>query len=94
MAEFRQMGRLAFREEGNNWNVYYALPDTMQDAIWIGSIAMRFIAGPENRRRKKDFMRMMRACVDELIKELTGQQLHWPEPDGHTAPESERGGSA
>lgn len=94
MTIFRQMGRLAFREEGSNWNVYYALPDTMEGAIWIGSIAMRFIAGPEHARRKKDFMRLMRACVDELVKEVTGAQLQWPEPEGHKAPESERGGNA
>lgn len=94
MPTFKPMGRLAFREEGRNWNVYYALTGTMENAIWIGSIAMRFIEGPENWRRKKEFMRMMRNCVDELVKELTGQQLHWPEPEGHKAPESERGGSA
>jgi len=94
MSKLEPIGRLAFREEGRNWNVYYALNGTMEDSIWVGSIAMRFVDGPQNRRRKKEFMRLMRDCVTELLKELTGQTAVWPEPEGHKAPEGERGGSA
>ena len=38
--DLKQIGRLAFRHEGANWNAYYAMPDSMADAVPIGSIRM------------------------------------------------------
>jgi len=38
-----EVGRLAMRHEGTNWNAYYASTETMEGAILLGSIAMRFI---------------------------------------------------
>jgi hypothetical protein len=35
-------GRLALRVEGEFWNAYYAMPGTMRDAIFLGSIRMKF----------------------------------------------------
>lgn len=85
----QKIGRLAMRHEGNNWNAYYALPGTMDGAIFLGSIGMRFIAN--NPDRKAAFMDFMRDAVGDLIEELTGQRPVWPE-GAHSAPESERSG--
>ena len=83
------VGRLALREEGSNWNAYYALTDTMEGAFPLGSIAMRFVVGhPE---RHKAFIGLMREAVSDLIFELTGQRPTWP--DGvQPAPQHERAG--
>jgi len=84
----QKMGRLAMRHEGAMWNAYYAMPDTMEGALLLGSIAMRFV---ENVDRKNAFMAMMRDAVSEVIFEQTGQRPTWP--DGvQAAPEHERAG--
>jgi hypothetical protein len=84
-----QIGRLAMRDEGSLWVAYYALPDTMKGAIFLGSIAMRFVVNaPE---RKAAFMGIMRDAVSDIIEETTGRRPTWP--DGpRTAPEHERSG--
>lgn len=84
-----KVGRLAMRHEGSNWNAYYALTDTMVDAIPLGSIAMRFIVNSPN--RKAAFMDFMRGAVSDLIEEKTGIRPVWPE-GAHAAPETERAG--
>lgn len=90
--EFAQkIGRLALREEGSMWNAYYALPDTMEGAIFIGSIAMRFVRDHELRRNI--FIGLMRDAVSDLMEELLGARPTWPEGPV-TAPEHERGGNA
>lgn len=84
-----KVGRLALREEGKFWNAYYALPDSMEDAILLGSIAMRFVAG--NQERKDTFMGLMRESVSDILEEQTGHRPTWP--DGpQRAPEHERAG--
>jgi hypothetical protein len=85
----QQIGRLALRHEGNWWNAYYAMPDTMDGAILLGSIAMRFV---EMQERKNAFMTLMREAVSDIIEEKTGTRPTWPEPRGQPAPESERSG--
>jgi hypothetical protein len=85
-----QIGRLAMRHEGKFWNAYYAMPSTMEDAIFLGSIAMRFVEQPD---RKDAFLAMMREAVSDIIEETTGTRPSWP--DGpQRAPESERSGHA
>jgi hypothetical protein len=84
-----KIGRLALREEGKFWNAYYALPDSMEDAILLGSIAMQFVAG--NQERKDAFMGLMRESVADLIEETAGARPSWPEGP-HRAPEAERSG--
>jgi hypothetical protein len=84
-----KIGRLAMRHEGTFWNAYYALPDTMDDALPLGSIAVRFIAG--NEERKTAFMSLMREAVSDLIEEQTGQRPTWPE-GVQPAPHHERAG--
>ena len=79
------MGRLAYREEGAMWNCYYARPDTMEDAIWLGSLAMRMAVVPAVKRR---FMDLMRDASQQLIEEVTGAKITlWHE---RPAPEHER----
>lgn len=68
------MGRLAMREEGEDWKAYYALPDTMTDAIFLGSIKMRFVTVAS---RKKAFMDLMREAVSDLIEEKVGIRPVW-----------------
>ena len=85
----KQFGRLALRHEGNFWNAYYALPDTMDKAVHLGSIAMVFVA--QNQERKNAFMNLMRECVGDILEQETGERPTWP--DGpQPAPESERSG--
>lgn len=83
-----KVGRLAMRHEGTMWNAYYAHNETMDGAILVGSIAMRFVADVD---RKTAFMDMMRDAVADIIEEKTGQRPTWP--DGpQAAPERERAG--
>jgi hypothetical protein len=86
-----QIGRLAMRVEGDYWAAYYALPNTMENSVLLGKIALRFIADME---RKAEFMAMMREAVSDLIEEQTGKRPIWPDLEGQPAPESERSGSA
>jgi len=86
----QQIGRLAMRHEGNNWNAYYALPNEMSGAIFLGSITMQAVVNNED--RKKQFMHMMRDIVADIIQEQFGVRPTW---DSDTpAPEHERAGHA
>jgi hypothetical protein len=81
-----RVGRLALRVEGAFWNAYYAMPDTMKDAIFLGSIRIRFVEDP---MRKNVFMALMQEAVSDIIEETTGERPDWP--DGpQPAPEQER----
>ena len=90
-APLQKVGRLALHHEGAFWNAYYAMPDTMEGAPLLGSIAMRFIVN--NPERKSTFMDFMREAVADLIEETTGQRPTWPEGP-QAAPERERAGHA
>lgn len=87
----KRIGRLAMRHEGAMWNAYYAMPDTMQGALLLGSIGMAFVS--KSPGRKQAFMAMMQEAVADLIEEQTGQRPTWPEAP-KAAPESERAGHA
>lgn len=81
-----EVGRLAFREEGTMWNAYWAMPDTMVNAIWLGSIAMKGIVN--NTRRKEAFMDLMQDLATEVLEDITGEKVEaWKR---RTAPEHER----
>jgi len=84
-----QIGRLSMRHEGDNWVAYYALPESMDDAIMLGSIRMR-IATVE--ARKEAFMALMRDAVSDIIETETGIRPEWG--GAKPAPEHERSGSA
>ena len=87
----QKIGRLAMRHEGAFWNAYYALPDTMEGALHLGSIAMRFVT--DNPERKEAFMAMMKDAVADILEEQTGSRPTFPD-GAQPAPESERGGHA
>ena len=84
MAVETKSGRLAFRVEGEMWNCYYALPDTMKDAIWLGSIHMVIARNPN---RKEMFITMMKECLNEFFVDNKMIVDHW---NIETAPEHER----
>ena len=86
----QEMGRLAMRVEGDWWNAYYAMPNTMEGALHLGSIRMAFVA--DDWQRKELFMSMMKDAVSEIIKERIGVEATWPE--ARPAPEHERSGKA
>ena len=52
-----QIGRLAMRKEGDNWNAYFAAPGNMHTPIFLGSI--RIGAVLNNPERKAAFAAMM-----------------------------------
>lgn len=83
-----QIGRLALRHEGNFWNAYYALPDTMHGAVLIGSIAMTCVRTQE---RKEAFMELMKLSIGDIIAERRGIKVEWPN-EVQQAPENERSG--
>lgn len=84
-----QIGRLALRVEGDWWNAYYAVPDSMEKAIHLGSLRMAIAARPA---RKAGFMALMREAVADLIEEKVGVRPTWGGPEN--APEHERAGQA
>lgn len=88
--KMQQIGRLAMRQEGPFWNAYYALPDTMDKALPIGSIAMAAIV--DHPERKQAFMGLMREFVADIIEKKCGVRPFMPGPQ--PAPEHERSGNA
>ena len=84
-----KIGRLAMRREGTMWNAYYALPNTMEGAALIGSIAIAFVT--DNHERRQAFMDMMLSIAADHIETSTGQR---PTMNVTDAPEHERSGNA
>lgn len=82
------IGRLAMRHEGEFWNAYYAMPGTMEGAILLGSIQIRFV---QDEARKSAFLDFMCEAVSDILEELTGQRPTWTDPP-QPAPEHERHG--
>jgi hypothetical protein len=80
----QQIGRLAFRVEGEKWVCYYAKPDTMDGAIWMASIAMYIV---RDEGRKGAFMTLMRETLGDFLEEKIGHVTSW---ETKPAPESER----
>ena len=90
--KFHGVCRLAMREEGHMWNAYFAQMHTMDNALLIGSIAMKLVEDSD--ALKTAFLAVMRDAVSVMLKEITGaDEIEWPEPMGHKAPEHERGGN-
>jgi hypothetical protein len=80
----QRAGRIAFRVEGRQWVAYWALPDTMDDAIWLGAIHMALVKDED---RKRTFMALIESAVVEVFPELV-------EMREERAPEHERAGIA
>ena len=87
----QEVGRLAFRQEGEWWNAYWS-PDqhSMKRAILLGSIRMG--AAMLSVPAKEGLMAAMQAAFDGIVHDLLNQTPSWSEP--HEAPESERSGHA
>lgn len=85
----QQMGRIALRVEGENWNAYYALPNTMEGALYLASIRMALVQRDD---RKQAFMNLMRAVVGDIIEGTAGERPEWLSP--RPAPEKDRSGNA
>jgi len=80
--------RLALRQEGDWWNAYLALADTMEGAKLIGTIKIGAVANDP--KIKKDFMKLMQRVLANAIKDTTGTKpKDW---DIGPAPEAERSG--
>ena len=88
MTKTRKMPiRLALRHEGQWWNAYMALPDTMEGAKLIGSI---LIGAARDEKIKRAFMDVMTATMAVAIKDVTGKYPdEWHESD---APPHEKAG--
>ena len=87
----QKVGRLALRQEGENWNAYYAMPESMEGAIWLGSIKLKFV--PAGSARYAAFLSLMRECLADVIEETFGARPTFP--DGvQPAPDNERAGNA
>jgi PRTRC genetic system protein C len=83
-----QVGRLALREEGSSWVAYYAMPGTMEGAIFLGAIRMGAVTTRPERRQQ--FMDLMREVVSDTIEDTVGTRPTWGGPQ--KAPEHERSG--
>ena len=90
MTHQSQIGRLAMREEGQNWVAYWADTGTMEGAVFLGAIRMAFVA--HNKKRKQGFIDLMTACAADVIEDITGTRPDWNKPQ--SAPESEKSGNA
>jgi hypothetical protein len=81
-----QVGRLAFREEGEYWNAYFAAEHTMDGALLLGSIRLGVARhSPEIRAA---FMKLVQSVFDEAAYALIGKAAIWSVPVA--APELER----
>ncbi len=82
-----QIGRLAFRHEGEFWNAYWApYMDRMSGSVLLASIRMDLV--DNNTVMKDQFMAINKAAFGSVIKGITGQTPQWNEPQ--PAPEKER----
>jgi hypothetical protein len=88
MTEKKAAGRLAMRVEGENWNAYCALQETMDGAIPIGSISLNAVRNYP--ACKQAFLDLMISIVSEIIRDITGETPTWTGPE--PAPEHERAG--
>jgi hypothetical protein len=88
LKDMKQIGRLAIRGEGEFVNAYYALPDTMDKALLLGSMHRSLLeASPE---LFEDWKKMMWAVVAMLIEDIAG--VAPGAPNETPAPEHERAG--
>ncbi|MHB1310494.1 MAG: hypothetical protein ACYC3L_00660 [Gemmatimonadaceae bacterium] len=81
--------RLAMRVEGEWWNAYAALPDTMDGAHLLGSVRL---SGMQDLARKNAFIRLMSDVLGFYLTQKLGTGVVWGEPE--RAPEHERSGRA
>jgi hypothetical protein len=84
MKRKQEVGRIAFRVEGQWWNAYWApRQDSMEGAVHLGSVRMALAAAPAV---KASFMDTMKQAFEVATKEA----LAWG--GAVRAPERERSG--
>ena len=66
-----RIGRLAMREEDNKWVAYYARPDTMDGAAWLGAVHVSIASNPF---RRQQFLNMMTDIVADILEQLSGRR--------------------
>jgi hypothetical protein len=89
MAKAIEVGRIAFRHEGENWNAYWApRHDSMAGAILMMSIQMSLVG--DGGKLKDEFMALAKSAFSKIVQEATGQTPRWNKPQ--PAPEHERSG--
>lgn len=76
-SNLKEMGRVAFREEGDKWNAYYAMPDTMKGSLYLGALNIDLARNPA---LKHAFMDLMRHVVSVMLEEVVGEKPIWKEP--------------
>lgn len=74
--------RIAIRDEGKQVSAYYAEPDTMEGAVWIGSLSKALM----NTVVLEEWIKVLTGAIDTLSG---GQLESW---EAQPAPEHERGG--
>ena len=72
-----QVGRLAMRVEGENWNAYYAIPNVMEGAVRLGSLRAALVDQSE---RQHAFMDMVPDIASEIVEKVVGVRTAWPNP--------------
>ena len=74
-SKLMEVGRLAFRQEGANWNCYWARDQhSMDDALFLGSLSMRFAVVPTH---KQAFMELMRSVFETAAKDAGFKSPTW-----------------
>jgi hypothetical protein len=82
-----KVGRLALRADGDLWRAFYAMPDTLDNALFLGSIKLGLVSNNEN--QKMAFMKLMQDAVADILEKVSGERPTYP--DGpQPAPEHER----
>jgi hypothetical protein len=72
-----QAARIAFREEGEFWNVYLTRSNTMEGAMLLGSIRMSLVIN--HPKTKNEFMNMIQSVVQATFKGSTGLDASFKE---------------
>lgn len=86
-ADTTKIGRIAFREIRDEMRAYYAMPDTMKEALLLGTMKRALLGRPE---RFEAWRLLLRDIVGDIIEAAAGQRPPWPNPP-MPAPEHERG---
>jgi hypothetical protein len=82
-----QIGRLAVREIKDEIRFFYAMPDTMKNALLLGTINASIMR--RDRRRFDTLLAVYREAVADFIEDAIGTRPTFNTPT--TAPEHERG---
>jgi len=77
MTDLREVGRLAFRKEGNMYRAYYTLPGTMEGALYLGEL---HLSVADNDDARKAFIKLMREVISKVLKEIVGDGVTSGEP--------------